>query len=80
MRNMFIPAIAMAVMVVPVSVGQKAKPHADSAALVARGKYLVEDVGMCSDCHTPRNEKGEPMKEQWLQGAVLGFKPTPSNS
>jgi len=76
MRNTCIPAIAIALMLVPISVGQKAKPHADSAALVARGKYLVEDVGMCGDCHTPRNEKGEPMKEQWLKGAVLGFKPT----
>jgi hypothetical protein len=24
----------------------------------------------------PFNEKGEPIKEQWLQGATLSFKPT----
>jgi hypothetical protein len=24
-----------------------------------RGKYLVDQVAMCEDCHTPRNEKGE---------------------
>ena len=75
MRNMFIAAITIAFLLVPISVGQKAKLHADSAALIARGKYLVEGVGMCGDCHTPRNEKGEPMKEQWLKGAVLDFKP-----
>jgi len=28
------------------------------AAKVERGKYLVENVGMCGDCHTPRNERG----------------------
>jgi mono/diheme cytochrome c family protein len=43
--------------------------------MLARGKYLVENVGLCGDCHTPHNEKGEPVKEQWLQGAPLAFKP-----
>ena len=42
---------------------------------VERGKYLVEKIGMCGDCHTPHNDKGEPVKEQWLKGAVLPFKP-----
>jgi hypothetical protein len=71
---MFIPAIAIAFLLVPISGGQNAKPQVDSAALIARGKYLVEGVGMCGDCHTPRNERGEPIKEQWLKGAVLDFK------
>ncbi len=30
---------------------------------------------MCGDCHTPRNEKGEPVPGKTLQGAVLAFKP-----
>jgi len=47
---------------------------ASSAATLARGKYLVEQIGMCGDCHTPHNEKGEPIKEQWLKGTVLPFK------
>jgi mono/diheme cytochrome c family protein len=42
---------------------------------VARGKYLVEDIGLCGDCHTPRDEKGEPVKDQRLKGATLDFKP-----
>lgn len=45
------------------------------AAKIAHGKYLVERVGMCSDCHTPRDDKGEPIREKWLQGAVLPIKP-----
>ena len=50
--------------------------HSNAAANVARGKYLVEDIGACADCHTPRNERGEFVKEQWLKGATLDFKPT----
>jgi mono/diheme cytochrome c family protein len=42
---------------------------------VARGKYLVEQAGQCQDCHTPRDEKGEYVKEQWLMGGALPFKP-----
>jgi mono/diheme cytochrome c family protein len=48
---------------------------AGSAAQIERGKYLVEQVGMCGDCHTPHNDKGEPIREKWLQGAPLAFKP-----
>jgi mono/diheme cytochrome c family protein len=43
---------------------------------VARGKYLVTNVGMCGDCHTPMDKKGNPIKAQLLQGAPLMFKPT----
>jgi mono/diheme cytochrome c family protein len=41
-----------------------------------RGRYLVERVGLCADCHTPRNEKGELVLEQWLMGSPLPFAPT----
>lgn len=42
----------------------------------ARGRYLVEGIGLCIDCHNPRNEKGEFVKERWLQGAPIPFTPT----
>jgi mono/diheme cytochrome c family protein len=44
-------------------------------AKVAQGKYIVEAVGMCGDCHTSYSEKGEPLPGKTLQGAVLPFKP-----
>jgi mono/diheme cytochrome c family protein len=44
-------------------------------ALIARGQYLVEGIGMCGDCHSPRNSKGEFDRSQWLQGELIGFKP-----
>lgn len=47
-----------------------------TAALIARGKYLVGPAGRCGDCHTPMDKKGQPVKGQELQGAPLLFKPT----
>jgi mono/diheme cytochrome c family protein len=44
--------------------------------LLTRGKYLVERVATCGDCHSPRNERGEFIRSRWLQGAPLFFKPT----
>ena len=41
----------------------------------ARGKYLVEEVGKCQECHTPRLESGELDKTKWLKGATLDFQP-----
>jgi mono/diheme cytochrome c family protein len=39
------------------------------AALTARGKYLVEHVSVCTDCHTPRTEMGAPDLTKYLAGA-----------
>ena len=41
-----------------------------------RGKYIVEAVSTCGDCHTPRLETGAPDNSRALQGAPLGFAPT----
>lgn len=46
-----------------------------SAKLIARGKYIVEGVAACSDCHTPRKENGESDRSQWLAGAPVFFQP-----
>ncbi len=57
----------------------KEKPTSiPSPEVIARGKYLVEGVGLCSDCHTPRNEKGELVVEKQLMGAPVMFKPAVS--
>jgi len=42
---------------------------------VERGRYLVEQVGMCSDCHSPRDPTGGFVRSKWLGGAPIGFKP-----
>ena len=35
---------------------------------VARGKYLVDHVAICSDCHTPRNVLGAPKSSLAMAG------------
>jgi mono/diheme cytochrome c family protein len=49
---------------------------ANEKQLVRRGKYLVERVVICADCHSPRNERGEFIRDRWLGGSPLFFKPT----
>ncbi len=46
-----------------------------ASARLEHGKYLVTRVGKCQDCHTPHNERGEEIKEKWLQGSPLPFQP-----
>ncbi len=36
---------------------------------IERGKYLVEHVSICTDCHTPRNAIGVPNTSMYLAGA-----------
>jgi mono/diheme cytochrome c family protein len=43
---------------------------------IERGKYLVEEVSKCQDCHTPRAADGSLDKTKWLKGATLDFAPT----
>jgi mono/diheme cytochrome c family protein len=56
---------------------QAANPTIKSAekGQVAHGEYLVKGVAGCADCHTPRDNKGEPVADQWLKGAKLSFAP-----
>ena len=35
-----------------------------------RGRYLVEALGHCGECHTPRNALGGPDNSRWLAGGV----------
>jgi mono/diheme cytochrome c family protein len=47
---------------------------------VERGKYLVEEVARCQECHTPKTATGEFDRAQWLKGATLNVAPiTPIN-
>ena len=44
---------------------------ADQSPNLERGKYLVEDVARCQECHTPKTETGEFDRSRWLKGATL---------
>jgi mono/diheme cytochrome c family protein len=45
-------------------------------ALIERGDYLVNRVGMCDDCHSPRGPDGQFIAGAHLWGSLLGFAPT----
>lgn len=38
-----------------------------------RGKYIVEELARCQDCHTPRLANGELDRTRWLKGGPLSF-------
>lgn len=56
--------------------GQEATRASSNADLVARGKYIVEGIAACADCHTPRNRNGELERSRWLAGAPVFMQPT----
>lgn len=67
-----------AVALVSLAAAQRsASPQSAGAAGadVERGKYLVENVAMCGECHTPRNAKGDLKYDAWLQGASIWIRP-----
>jgi mono/diheme cytochrome c family protein len=41
----------------------------------ARGRYLVEEVAKCSECHTPRDAENQLDRSRWLQGASIWIEP-----
>lgn len=43
---------------------------------VVRGRYVVENVAMCGDCHTPRGPMGQPDLARPMAGTTLDFRPT----
>lgn len=63
--------------------GEAAKPVVEAPAeptreeIIAHGKYLVDNVGMCSDCHTVRLPTGELDMTTYLAGAPSPEGPPP---
>jgi hypothetical protein len=43
--------------------------------LVTRGKYIVEDVAICTQCHTPHTSSAELDRSRWLEGSALWLQP-----
>jgi mono/diheme cytochrome c family protein len=44
-------------------------PDASRTPALNRGAYLVQALGHCGECHTPRNFLGGPRKDRFLAGA-----------
>jgi mono/diheme cytochrome c family protein len=54
-----------------------AMPGPPTKAEVERGRYLVEEVAKCSECHTPRKPDGQLDGDAWLRGAPIWIRPVP---
>jgi len=50
-----------------------ADPAASASPLVERGRYLVHDVALCVQCHSPRDEFGNLLQTKLLSGARIPF-------
>ena len=46
-------------------------PDRSKTEVVNRGAYLVQALGHCGECHTPRNFLGGPRKDRYLAGGKL---------
>ena len=72
-------ALAFCWLTTPQAYAQTRKPAAKGAAErgseASRGKYLVEGVAMCGECHTPRDGSGNLDRSRWLQGAPVRWAP-----
>ena len=53
-------------------------PDAAKSAALNRGAYLVQALGHCGECHTPRNFLGAPKANRFLAGAKLGKTAVPN--
>jgi hypothetical protein len=58
---------------------QKNAAPAAPQSSVDRGRYLVEDVAMCEECHTPRDANGNLDESRRLQGAQIWIMPVHAN-
>jgi mono/diheme cytochrome c family protein len=58
--------------------GKSNRPAPTRTAQLAAGKYIVEGVAMCADCHTPRLPNGQFIKQKTLMGGHLSYTVPPT--
>ena len=72
---LFVSAVAVGLAWLTVSgSASQGKPAADKSE-IERGRYLVEEVAKCTECHTPREANGDLKQDAWLQGAPIWIMP-----
>lgn len=75
MKVVYATAILASILI---SFGMAPKARAQgrfSAEQVKRGKYLVEEVAKCPECHTPRDKNNQLDPQRWLQGGPIWIQP-----
>jgi len=72
-------SVAAVVFALTTYVGQPVEAATRLAAnkvQLERGRYLVHQVGLCIDCHSPRDQKGAFLEDKHLTGSPIPFTPT----
>lgn len=59
----------------PAQAAQKGQAVPAQQSAVDHGRYLVENVAMCEECHTPRDANGAIDESRRLQGAPIWIVP-----
>jgi mono/diheme cytochrome c family protein len=67
---MLLSACLLALFVV-VSAFSQDSVETNSQAQIERGRYLVNNVAKCIECHTPRDEEGRIDRHRLLEGAPI---------
>jgi mono/diheme cytochrome c family protein len=74
-RNVITLVLALIALCAPGTAQSGERPNRTTSrsdeALHARGKYIVEGLARCGQCHTPGDGVGMPDRSRWLQGAPL---------
>jgi mono/diheme cytochrome c family protein len=55
--------------------GAQNVPSRTAETQTGRGRYLVEEVAKCTECHTPRDANNQLDRSRWLQGASIWIEP-----
>lgn len=59
----------------PADASRLALPTSMPAGNVERGRYLVEDVIHCAECHSRRDDRGQILEAERFQGGPIPFQP-----
>jgi mono/diheme cytochrome c family protein len=73
--SIILPLLALTFALFAAETNNPASAPAAANAQIQRGKYLVENVALCAECHTPKTDNGDYDRTQWLAGNLLDFKP-----
>jgi mono/diheme cytochrome c family protein len=76
LKSMKSPFVLLVILVTISLVRAQEKPGSTSD-LVWIGKYIVEDVAMCVQCHTPRDNTGQLIRGEYLNGAPVAVSAPP---
>jgi mono/diheme cytochrome c family protein len=76
MKTHLFPSLSALLLALATAQAEPTLLQADRATQLQRGKYLVERVVICANCHTPRNWRGRFDADRSLMGSKLVFAPT----